>query len=173
MRFIVYYFLFIISVTFFYTYYYYYFFRCLDEYMDIYSEIANSKNSDLLNSPFGGRYCDEIIPHDRISLYHTIVLAFYTEKEYSIGEQIFQGRYEFINASKSIFYFYKFFRFSYSSYSGQASFSFCFVIIFSLYHKFLYYKLNHNFHILIYLYIYINKCFRKIEIHTEDSIFLN
>lgn len=67
--------------------------------MDIYSELR-SPDEDLLVTPFGGRYCDQVIPHDRVSLYQTVVLSFYTEKESTQGAKLFQGQYEFINAGK-------------------------------------------------------------------------
>lgn len=77
--------------------------RCLDEYVDVYAELKNP-DSDLLSTPFGGRYCDLVIPHDRISLFQTIVISFYTAKlmDGTIlnGSDIFEGTYEFVNASK-------------------------------------------------------------------------
>lgn len=56
-------------------------------------------DGDLLNTPFGGRYCDQTIPHDRVSLYQTLVISFYTDLNTTHGPDIFQGLYSFINAS--------------------------------------------------------------------------
>nr|XP_027195182.1 uncharacterized protein LOC113789799 isoform X1 [Dermatophagoides pteronyssinus] len=76
--------------------------ECLDEYVDVYAELKNP-DTDLLSTPFGGRYCDLVIPHDRISLFQTIVISFYTAKltDGSIlnGSDIFEGTYQFINAA--------------------------------------------------------------------------
>ncbi|XP_046913472.2 uncharacterized protein LOC124494340 isoform X1 [Dermatophagoides farinae] len=76
--------------------------ECLDEYVDVYAELKNP-DSDLLSTPFGGRYCDLVIPHDRISLFQTIVISFYTAKlmDGTIlnGSDIFEGTYEFVNAT--------------------------------------------------------------------------
>lgn len=75
--------------------------ECLEEYMDIYSEVREL-DTDLLSTPFGGRFCDQYIPRDRVSLYRTIVLSFHTEKSQVIGERAFKGTYEFINAGKFV-----------------------------------------------------------------------
>lgn len=73
--------------------------ECLEEFVDIYSEIQDLDN-DLLTSPFGGRFCDQYIPRDRVSLYRAIVLIFHTDRPQVIGEKAFAGSYEFINACK-------------------------------------------------------------------------
>ncbi|XP_031631169.1 uncharacterized protein LOC116345699 isoform X2 [Contarinia nasturtii] len=71
---------------------------CGSEYMDIYSEVQSSDPADLINSPFGGRYCGPNLPRRRISLYRAIALSFFTGKNATTA-QLFTGRYSFINAS--------------------------------------------------------------------------
>lgn len=65
--------------------------------MDIYAEVQSSDPADLINSPFGGRYCGPILPRRRISLYRAIALSFFSSKNATSGE-LFTGRYSFINA---------------------------------------------------------------------------
>lgn len=49
---------------------------------------------DLIHSPFGGRYCGQIPPRRRVSLYRSAVVAFFTDKN-STDEILFQGSYLF------------------------------------------------------------------------------
>lgn len=77
------------------------FYRCGAEYMDIYSEVQSSDPADLINSPFGGRFCGPIPPRRRISLYRAVALSFFTSKN-STTADLFGGRYSFINACKCI-----------------------------------------------------------------------
>lgn len=65
--------------------------------MDIYAEVQSSDPADLINSPFGGRYCGPIPPRRRISLYRAVALSFFTSKN-STSTDLFGGRYSFINA---------------------------------------------------------------------------
>ncbi|KAK9744250.1 CUB domain [Popillia japonica] len=67
--------------------------------MDVYSEVAQPDPGELINSPFGGRYCGPIPPRRRVSLYRAIALAFYTDKNVSTSD-LFSGRYQFINDSE-------------------------------------------------------------------------
>ena len=67
--------------------------------MDIYAEVQSSDPADLINSPFGGRYCGPIPPRRRISMHRAIALSFFTNKNSSTPE-LFEGRYTFINACK-------------------------------------------------------------------------
>ncbi|XP_071055238.1 cubilin isoform X2 [Onthophagus taurus] len=69
---------------------------CIHEYMDVYSEVVQPDAGELINSPFGGRYCGPIPPRRRVSLYRAIALAFYTDKNVSTSD-LFTGRYQFIN----------------------------------------------------------------------------
>ncbi|XP_070502962.1 cubilin isoform X3 [Chironomus tepperi] len=71
---------------------------CGLEYMDIYAEVQSPDPAELINSPFGGRYCGPIPPRRRISLYRAIALSFYTAKNQTTPD-IFDGRYQFINES--------------------------------------------------------------------------
>ncbi|KAL0275107.1 UNVERIFIED_CONTAM: hypothetical protein PYX00_003068 [Menopon gallinae] len=73
--------------------------ECVHEYMDVYSEVQRPDPAELVNSPFGGRYCGQIPPRRRISLYRSIALGFYTDKNITTPE-LFSGRYSFINDSE-------------------------------------------------------------------------
>lgn len=72
---------------------------CGAEYLDIYSEVQSSDPADLINSPFGGRYCGPNLPRRRISLYRAIALSFFTSKNATTAD-LFTGYYRFINACK-------------------------------------------------------------------------
>ncbi|CAA9999330.1 unnamed protein product [Nesidiocoris tenuis] len=72
---------------------------CSHEYLDIYSEVQTPEASELINSPFGGRFCGPIRPRPRISLYRVIALSFYTDKNYTTPD-LFEGRFQFINDSE-------------------------------------------------------------------------
>lgn len=76
-------------------------FRCGAEYLDIYAEVQSSDPADLINSPFGGRYCGPIPPRRRISLYRAVALSFFTSKNATTAE-LFTGRYSFVNACEYI-----------------------------------------------------------------------
>jgi hypothetical protein len=67
--------------------------------MDIYAEVQSPDPAELINSPFGGRYCGPVQPRRRISLYRAIALSFYTLKNQTVPE-LFTGRYQFINECK-------------------------------------------------------------------------
>lgn len=73
---------------------------CFTEYMDIYAEVQSPDPAELINSPFGGRYCGPVPPRRRISLFRAIVLSFYTSKNETTPD-IFEGRYSFINECKN------------------------------------------------------------------------
>lgn len=74
--------------------------------MDIYAEVQSSDPADLINSPFGGRYCGPIPPRRRISLYRAVALSFFTGKN-ETSTDLFGGRYQFVNACKfSKFHFF-------------------------------------------------------------------
>lgn len=72
------------------------YYSCGHEYMDIYAEVQSSDPADLINSPFGGRYCGPTPPRRRISLYRAVALSFFTSKNVSFPE-LFTGRFSFIN----------------------------------------------------------------------------
>jgi hypothetical protein len=67
--------------------------------MDIYAEVQSPDPAELINSPFGGRYCGPIPPRRRISLYRAVALSFFTAKNQTLPD-IFEGRYQFINECK-------------------------------------------------------------------------
>lgn len=67
--------------------------------MDVYSEVQQVDTEDLINSPFGGRYCGLIPPRDRTSLYRTVAFSFYTDKN-STTQTLFEGHYMFKNDCK-------------------------------------------------------------------------
>lgn len=77
------------------------FYRCVHEYVDVYSEVQQVDTEDLINSPFGGRYCGLIPPRDRTSLYRTVAFSFYSEKN-STAPSLFEGYYTFKNDCTSI-----------------------------------------------------------------------
>ncbi|KAG5877211.1 hypothetical protein JTB14_003208 [Gonioctena quinquepunctata] len=64
--------------------------------MDMYAEVLQPDPAELVNTPFGGRYCGAIPPRARVSLYRTLALSYHTDKNTSTND-IFVGRYEFIN----------------------------------------------------------------------------
>lgn len=72
---------------------------CVHEYMDVYSEVLQPDPAELVNTPFGGRYCGPIPPRTRVSLYRALALSYHTDKNASTSD-IFLGRYQFINDSK-------------------------------------------------------------------------
>ncbi|XP_058979365.1 cubilin isoform X2 [Musca domestica] len=72
---------------------------CVHEYMDIYSEVQSSEPAELINSPFGGRYCGTIPPRQRISMYRAIAISFFTNKNLTTPD-LFEGTFRFINASE-------------------------------------------------------------------------
>ena len=73
---------------------------CQHEYLDVFSELRRP-DEDLLETPFGGRFCGMIAPRARISLYNSLVLSFYTDQTETDGD-LFYGTYQFINACKSM-----------------------------------------------------------------------
>lgn len=73
---------------------------CSGEYVDLYTELEDP-GQDLINTPFGGRYCGRTVPRKRISMYQTLVFGFYTDQKI-VDDQVFQGNYEFIDASAFI-----------------------------------------------------------------------
>ncbi|XP_060525969.1 bone morphogenetic protein 1 isoform X2 [Cylas formicarius] len=72
---------------------------CVHEYMDIYSEVTQPDLGELVNSPFGGRYCGSIRPRARVSMFRALAFSFHSDKNSSIAD-LFSGRYAFINDSE-------------------------------------------------------------------------
>ena len=70
--------------------------RCVHEWVDLYTEVEDTDVSDLISTPFGGRYCGKIPPRRRISLYGGIAIGFYSDKN-TTEEGIFKGTFAFIN----------------------------------------------------------------------------
>ncbi|CAG0879051.1 unnamed protein product [Cyprideis torosa] len=78
------------------------------EYIDLYTQIEDPtpheygpidpRNIDLVKTPFGGRYCGRIPPRLRISLYRTLAIGYFTDKN-ETTEDRFWGEYAFIDAS--------------------------------------------------------------------------
>lgn len=104
--------------------------------MDIYSEVQSSDPADLINSPFGGRYCGPNLPRRRISLYRAIALSFFTGKNATTAE-LFTGRFSFINACKcqflSIQFFFKNIFYYFRKKKNHSSFSLSlYISIFSM-----------------------------------------
>ncbi|XP_055936422.1 cubilin-like isoform X1 [Argiope bruennichi] len=73
---------------------------CNHEYIDLYMEIEDP-SVELIRTPFGGRICGRNIPVSRISMYETLVLAFYTDRT-RVTPQLFGGTYEFIDAAQYV-----------------------------------------------------------------------
>lgn len=65
----------------------------------MYTEIKNPNRVDLVNSPFGGRYCGHIPPRLRISLYSSIIISFYTDFT-NTSSDLFLASYKFFNGCK-------------------------------------------------------------------------
>lgn len=76
-------------------------YRCVHEYMDVYSEAVSGEAGELVNSPFGGRYCGPIPPRRRVSLHRAVALSFFTDKPHTLPT-LFQGTYKYINDCKII-----------------------------------------------------------------------
>ncbi|XP_076304820.1 suppressor of lurcher protein 1-like isoform X2 [Tachypleus tridentatus] len=72
--------------------------ECAHEFVDLYTEIEDSA-TELIKTPFGGRYCGKILPQTRISLYQTLVISFYTDRN-EITSDVFRGTYEFVDATQ-------------------------------------------------------------------------
>jgi len=68
----------------------------------MYTEVDGTDVSELISTPFAGRYCGHIPPRTRISLYGGIAIGFYSDKNSSEeGDNIrFQGIYTFIKEGK-------------------------------------------------------------------------
>ncbi|XP_021958123.2 uncharacterized protein LOC110854036 isoform X3 [Folsomia candida] len=75
--------------------------ECIHEWVDIWTEVEGTDLTDLITTPFSGRYCGKIPPRKRISLYGGIAIGFYSDKN-STDEPIFQGTYSFINESRYV-----------------------------------------------------------------------
>ncbi|XP_065293590.1 cubilin-like isoform X1 [Dermacentor albipictus] len=71
---------------------------CSREYVDLYTELADP-SSDLISTPFGGRYCGRVFPRRRISMHRTLVIGFYTDYENDTAD-VFHGTYQFVDASR-------------------------------------------------------------------------
>ncbi|CAH1967539.1 unnamed protein product [Acanthoscelides obtectus] len=69
---------------------------CVHEYMDVYAEVVTPKAEELVNTPFGGRYCGPVPPRTRVSLYRALALSYHTDKNETTSD-VFTGRYQFIN----------------------------------------------------------------------------
>lgn len=69
--------------------------------MDVYTEVDGTDVTDLISTPFGGRYCGQIPPRPRISLYGGIAIGFYSDKvNASTGDEDdrrFVGTYTFFS----------------------------------------------------------------------------
>lgn len=68
--------------------------------MDIYAEVQSSDPADLINSPFGGRYCGPIPPRRRISMHRAVALSYYSS-QMETSPELFGGRFTFVNACEN------------------------------------------------------------------------
>jgi hypothetical protein len=70
---------------------------CVHEWLDIYTEVDGTDVSELISTPFAGRYCGAIPPRTRISLYGGIAIGFYSDKKYNASDGTrFRGAYGFL-----------------------------------------------------------------------------
>ncbi|CAG7826262.1 unnamed protein product, partial [Allacma fusca] len=69
--------------------------ECVHEWIDLWTEVEDTDVSDLISTPFAGRYCGKIPPRRRISLYGGIAIGFYSDKN-TTEEGIFRGTFSFI-----------------------------------------------------------------------------
>lgn len=78
----------------------------MHEFMDVYAEVGGGSGGppgngaqQLIDSPWGGRYCGPIPPRRRVSLRRVVALAFTTDKNETTPE-LFSGRFQYINDCK-------------------------------------------------------------------------
>ena len=96
--------------------YYSRYFRCFHEHLDMFTEIEKPDSQPLIETPFGGRFCGNNAPRERISLYQSLSLVFLTDRwkaglllinqvddlflRTNVTETRFIGSYEFISDEK-------------------------------------------------------------------------
>ena len=92
------------------------YFRCFHEHLDMFTEIEKPDSQPLIETPFGGRFCGNNAPRERISLYQSLSLVFLTDRwkagllsinqindifqRTNVTETRFVGSYEFISDEK-------------------------------------------------------------------------
>ena len=70
--------------------------RCFHEHLDMFTEIEKPDSQPLIETPFGGRFCGQNAPRERISLYQSLALVFLSDRT-NVTESRFTGFYEFIS----------------------------------------------------------------------------
>ena len=66
----------------------------------MFTEIEKPDSQPLIETPFGGRFCGQNAPRERISLYQSLSLVFLSDRT-NVTDQRFMGYYEFISDGKS------------------------------------------------------------------------
>ncbi len=69
--------------------------RCYHEYLDLFTELKKNQVGQLIETPFGGRYCGKIPPRLKISLYNALTFVFHSDRD-NITETRFSGSFTFI-----------------------------------------------------------------------------
>eukprot|EP00090_Calanus_glacialis_P014380 TRINITY_DN23170_c0_g1_i1.p1 TRINITY_DN23170_c0_g1~~TRINITY_DN23170_c0_g1_i1.p1 ORF type:complete len:870 (-),score=100.53 TRINITY_DN23170_c0_g1_i1:1263-3872(-) len=73
--------------------------ECFHEHLDIFTEIEKPDTQPLIETPFGGRFCGQNAPRERISLYQSLSMVFLSDRE-NVTDTRFMGYYEFIPDDK-------------------------------------------------------------------------
>lgn len=82
------------------------FYRCVHEWIDLYTEVDGTDVNDLITTPFAGRYCGLIPPRPRISLFGGIAIGFYSDRNVTDDDEVrFSGKYSFISDGKHFYTF--------------------------------------------------------------------
>jgi hypothetical protein len=54
--------------------------RCFHEHLDIFTEVEKPETQPLIETPFGGRFCGQNAPRERISLYQSLSMVFLSDR---------------------------------------------------------------------------------------------
>jgi len=73
--------------------------ECFHEHLDMFTEIEKPDSQPLIETPFGGRFCGNNAPRERISLYQSLSLVFLSDRT-NVTDARFMGYYEFISDEK-------------------------------------------------------------------------
>jgi len=69
--------------------------ECFHEHLDIFTEVEKPDTQPLIETPFGGRFCGQNAPRERISLYQSLSMVFLSDRS-NITSERFLGHYRFI-----------------------------------------------------------------------------
>ena len=70
--------------------------RCFHEHLDMFTEIEKPDSQPLIETPFGGRFCGQNAPRERISLYQSLALVFLSDRQ-SFKRRLNEGSRRFHN----------------------------------------------------------------------------